>query len=847
MERDIYKELYERNVLWKWSQDYSVDKDKKRREKDTMDNREKIQSATPKTKTPTIPNVKNLIRNRNIPEAPKAPDFELEKPKTRTNYPTPTQPKQPTQGIRDRIRQQNIRTQQPTPTPTSQTPPRIQQTTWTVQWSQPDYSWYEMWQQAAQAQLEAWAKQQDQILKNYNDTIAGIRLQDDQVRSQFKNADSVMNKIESVNKAYQQWIMNPEEISQTTGLQRNEVEQILQGNAFKMLEFQDRATENDRKDFQYQIDKLQTDFDRWVDNYDRNLDRLEYDHENTLEDIKRQAGLSAAQMKKMWALTWAINSSWYMTALDNISTDTKRSIKRLKEVRGFNEDEILNARENLVEDFQTNMTKIKDYFDRGMDWLRWSGLANIQQIQQKYWVATNEATKALEQLQLNLEQQKASLLQETMQMQTSFNERWRQEIDYLDKYVSEASIRDEYLNVYKIDPNLANQMYPELANTLDRQAAISEYWSTPAVRNFNPGNIMDLWFGGRDVEWERFTVFDTPQEWFQALVDKIRYNQSGQSSVYHPDMSLIDYFKKYAPASDNNDPIWYAQSVASALWVPADWIWIGGLDPEKFAAEIAKHEDRNSYRMLTDLWIIGGSGEHTGNTSEQQEREAILSAVRTGNLTNTLKDDYRKKALDEWWIDEYVQAEWKKYDGEAIIKMKQDLTKWASYNDMLDISRWYETIQGIYSQWVDNATWFEDISAINSLQRMIDPGATVREGDVELIQKAVPVFNRIDPNYKREQFTEGSVLPPKIREKLIRTADNIYKSQANAFNDTIKKQRWSNFDRAGSSLETEWLLFDIQEPTTNINQAQQIQAQTDPVGTQWWSLPWLDWTYVPFS
>lgn len=157
---------------------------------------------------------------------------------------------------------------------------------------------------------------------------------------------------------------------------------------------------------------------------------------------------------------------------------------------------------------------------------------------------------------------------------------------------------------YVYDPETKSFMSPVSTWTqITRDSAKSLYWSTPAVRNFNPWNIMDTWFWGRRVEWERFTVFDTPQEWFSALIAKIQNIQNGNSQVYSPNMTITEYIWKYAPASDNNNVSAYANSVAKYLWVDVNTtIW--DLDPVKLASAHAKHEDSNSYRMLLDLWII---------------------------------------------------------------------------------------------------------------------------------------------------------------------------------------------------------------------------------------------------
>lgn len=185
--------------------------------------------------------------------------------------------------------------------------------------------------------------------------------------------------------------------------------------------------------------------------------------------------------------------------------------------------------------------------------------------------------------------------------------------------------------------------------TIDRQTATSKYWSTPAVRNFNPWNIMDTWFGGQKVAGERFTRFDTPQQWFNALVAKIQNIQAGNSKVYSPDMTLTQYMSKYAPASDNNNPQAYANQVAKFLWVPV-WTTIWQIDPVKLAEAHAKHEDGNSYQMLKDLWIFGWLTQWTTQWSwvtpeSQAWKEKSQELV---NRIDRIKTALNNKLLPRW-------------------------------------------------------------------------------------------------------------------------------------------------------------------------------------------------------
>ena len=87
---------------------------------------------------------------------------------------------------------------------------------------------------------------------------------------------------------------------------------------------------------------------------------------------------------------------------------------------------------------------------------------------------------------------------------------------------------------------------------ITRNEAIKEYWRTPAVRNFNAGNTTDTMFWWNKVKRQRFTVFDSPQEWFQALIDKINNIKQWNSEVYQATMKLSQYIHKYAPPHEND-------------------------------------------------------------------------------------------------------------------------------------------------------------------------------------------------------------------------------------------------------------------------------------------------------
>lgn len=188
-------------------------------------------------------------------------------------------------------------------------------------------------------------------------------------------------------------------------------------------------------------------------------------------------------------------------------------------------------------------------------------------------------------------------------------------------------------------------------SSIDRETAISKYGSSAAVRNFNPWNIQDTWFGGQKVAGERFTRFETPQDWFNALVAKIKNIQAGNSQVYSPDMTITQYISKYAPASDWNNPQEYSWSVAQFLWVSPN-TKISQVDPVKLAEAHAMHEDGKSYQMLKDLGVIWWSTQWP----DQSKFPQYVNYIEEWKLPVWMKDNttkanqFKNEALG-WYIE----------------------------------------------------------------------------------------------------------------------------------------------------------------------------------------------------
>lgn len=444
---------------------------------------------------------------------PPAPQMPAQRTPTNSTTPqAPATPKAPQELSRvKKLAKQNawiIQQQQPPTTPEAPPLPPVQQTA-SYDGTKPvntpmDALW--AWMQGIEQQ---WQRQEQEIMRQYQDDIAMIRLGEDQVKNQFKNADQVMSWIKAVEDAYKQGIFDPQQIAQTSWIPVDQIQRVLRGEAFKDLQLQDRVAPEERRKMEQDLQQLWTIKGRNVDDLATQAERSKYNYDTQVEDIMRQAWLSQASMNKMWALTWWIQSSGYRTAIDLVRQEANRWLDRLKTVQWREQDDIAKARTRLLEDFETNTKNIKQYFDTGMNTLRMQSMATIQKINHQYGVASDNTVKALKELYTDMENQKWQLLNETIALQTSFNNMWTQEIDILEKRATSWTWDrnkdiQTYLDLYKTNPALANSMFPELANQVNNNNfqnfdlsldfttmpdVIKQFPKEARAKNNNPGGI----------------------------------------------------------------------------------------------------------------------------------------------------------------------------------------------------------------------------------------------------------------------------------------------------------------------------------------------------------------------
>ena len=87
-------------------------------------------------------------------------------------------------------------------------------------------------------------------------------------------------------------------------------------------------------------------------------------------------------------------------------------------------------------------------------------------------------------------------------------------------------------------------------------------------RNQNPGNFKYVGqFKAIGKDKDNFAIFPDYETGWAHLRKVLTNAATGKSKVYNPEMTLVEFFEKYAPSFDDNDPQRYANEVAKYIGV----------------------------------------------------------------------------------------------------------------------------------------------------------------------------------------------------------------------------------------------------------------------------------------
>lgn len=133
----------------------------------------------------------------------------------------------------------------------------------------------------------------------------------------------------------------------------------------------------------------------------------------------------------------------------------------------------------------------------------------------------------------------------------------------------------------------------------------TKYQQTRAMRNFNPWNLKTNGDNGRD-KWN-YAIFSSLEKGRKALIVAIERRKKGESKIYQPSFTLIQFFTKYAdPKGAINYAIKAAQIInkLTGLKIIPNKTPIKNIPTEAFATAIAAKEDGNCYKALKNEGLI---------------------------------------------------------------------------------------------------------------------------------------------------------------------------------------------------------------------------------------------------
>lgn len=182
--------------------------------------------------------------------------------------------------------------------------------------------------------------------------------------------------------------------------------------------------------------------------------------------------------------------------------------------------------------------------------------------------------------------------------------------------------QDDYLTWLYNSPDVyGNPVYVPEAVRPNNQGTLAQ-------RNNNPGNLKYNGQKGATKGDKGFAKFNSYEEGMQALINDLQAKQSGKSRTgLKSSSSLQDLINVYAPASDNNNPTSYANTVAQSLGVSPNTP-IKDLDTQNLAKAMAVVEDRAYATQMGNVPV-----------PQQQTTEFIPKPNVQPTYTNTLESD----------------------------------------------------------------------------------------------------------------------------------------------------------------------------------------------------------------
>jgi len=262
-----------------------------------------------------------------------------------------------------------------------------------------------------------------------------------------------------------------------------------------------------------------------------------------------------------------------------------------------------------------------------------------------------------------------------------------------------------------------------------------------------------------------------------------------------------------------------AEPVQSAPSAPPDQPWEPMQAPTMSPDVAARSEAYTRKPLFAETMAV-----------DSARRQGEAAAIAAGNtVADNTRADEAAKATATYRANQLKIAERRAAAAEARLRFQRDqavgngdltpkqaqhmfqlangLKAHPAYTDMTDIHTGWQGVQTGLKQ--DNG--FGDITAINAFQRMVDPGATVREGDVALLQSASSLVDTILSDYPIEKLRSGAKLPDAVRKRMADAARDLYSVRAKNYNETIGNQYRQQAQAVGVPFNLVGMDFEIPE------------------------------------
>jgi hypothetical protein len=302
-------------------------------------------------------------------------------------------------------------------------------------------------------------------------------------------------------------------------------------------------------------------------------------------------------------------------------------------------------------------------------------------------------------------------------------------------------------------------------------------------RNNNPGNLKV----GGETDKGGFTIFETPEAGFQAMVQDITAKLTGNSPATRAKLgrnaeTLLDVISVYAPEGDGNDPVNYAKSVASQLGINNINVSVGELLPkvQELAKAMAKHEGFTGDIML-------GTSASDLSVEDQLTVDRVLAKFGT----KAERDDNRQRITelinkgitDETELNKLVHGTELTPDKLKLVNtLGDDLRNNQLYKDITQVKNGYLNL--LSGRKGDNAQG--DLAIVYGFNKMLDPNSVVREGEFQMTQDTQSFFQKLF-NYPK-QIMQGDRLVPEVRDMFLKQGADLYDMKVDDFNGSVAKR-----------------------------------------------------------